>query len=302
MSWLTFLQRGEWVHHPKLTKASPYLRLMRLDKPVGIWLLMWPSWWAIILCSPVPQYDLLALFFVGAILMRGAACVVNDIWDRNLDKQVARTKERPLASGELQVKDALRLLFLLLCGAFIIWLYLPLTARMIALCSLIPVGVYPLMKRYTHIPQLFLGFTINLSALIGGFAASAIEGGNAGPAVLLYLGCVCWTFGYDTIYGHQDKEDDAIVGIKSSALLFGDNSRNIVSGLYHLAGGLWLLAGLVAGASLWFYLFFGPVAYNLFRQIEDTRYNNPDSCLKQFKANIDLGFYMFLAVVAAVYL
>lgn len=293
------IRSGEWVNHPKLAKCSPYLRLMRLHHPIGIWLLMWPCWWSIILSSKTPRFDLLALFFIGSIIMRGAACIINDIWDKDFDAQVERTKLRPLASGELTVNQAYKLLFLLLCLAFIIWLYLPVLARMVALFSLIPVVIYPVTKRYTHLPQLFLGFTINLGVLIGSYAAA---GTLTGPSWLIYLGCVFWTFGYDTIYAHQDKEYDAVLGIKSSALLFGDNPRKILSGLYQFAGAFWFFAALIAHVSTFFYIFFVLVVYHLFRQLDDVDFNNPESCLATFKSNVNLGFYMFLACIAAVYL
>src|SRR5690349_2337918 len=223
------------MRHP--TDKSPsidcYLRIMRLHQPTGVWLLMWPCWWGVALASPeFPSVLTLFLFFFGAFLMRPMGCVINDLFDRDLDRQVARTKDRPLASGEITTGEALRLVLYLLLLALGVALLLGKAVLFWSMAALPLVVLYPLMKRITWWPQLFLGLTFNWGALVGWVA---IRGQVELPAVLLYLGGVFWTLGYDTIYAHQDKADDQAAGIKSTALRLGKNTKPALIGFYTLA-------------------------------------------------------------------
>lgn len=214
-------------------KITPYIALTRLDKPVGIWLLFWPCVWGIGLASgsALPDITLLILFFIGAVVMRSAGCVVNDMADRNFDGNVERTKDRPLASGALSMKQASACLAILLLIALLIVLQLPTICLYMAIAVLPLVAAYPFMKRITWWPQAFLGITFNSGTLFGWAAVTdTIEL----PAILLYLAGIFWTLGYDTIYAHQDKEDDALIGVKSTARKLGKYNRVVIAGFYGL--------------------------------------------------------------------
>jgi 4-hydroxybenzoate polyprenyltransferase len=206
---------------------KPYIQLARLDKPAGFLLLYWPCAWSIILASDsaATLYYNLFLFLLGAISMRGAGCVINDIYDRRIDAQVERTRDRPLASGRLKPVNALVLLLILLLAGFYVFLHINNFAKLLSLGALLLAMVYPLMKRIFSFPQLFLGITFNSGALIGWAAAS---GKMDFSSFILYLGGIFWTMGYDTIYAHQDKRDDIKAGVRSTAISFGRNSRNIM--------------------------------------------------------------------------
>ncbi|MCF4166509.1 4-hydroxybenzoate octaprenyltransferase [Zavarzinia compransoris] len=275
----------------------PYLRLARADRPIGIWLLMLPCWWSTALAAPaggLPDFWLLLLFFVGSAVMRGAGCTLNDIADRDIDARVARTRGRPLPSGAIGVKAAFAFLalqalaglgVLLSLNSFTIWL---------GIASLLPVAVYPFMKRITHWPQAMLGIAFNWGALVGW---SAVRGDLGWPAVLLYGAGILWTLGYDTIYAHQDKEDDAIVGVKSSALRLGDRTRPFLFAVY---GGMVVLVGLAGGmvGLAWpFWLGLGLAALHLMHQAASTDFDDGAQCLTRFKSNARLGFLLFLAIV-----
>ena len=203
--------------------ARPFVALARLDQPVGVWLLLWPCLWAIGLASDgLPDIGLLALFTAGAFVMRAAGCTLNDIFDRDFDARVERTRRRPLPSGAIGVKGAVAFMAVLLGAGLAILLQLNLFAILLGAGSLLLVVLYPLMKRITYWPQAFLGLTFNYGALLGW---AAVEGGIGWPAGLLYAGGIAWTLGYDTIYAHQDKEDDLLIGVKSSAIALGPNGR-----------------------------------------------------------------------------
>lgn len=211
---------------------STYFRLMRLHQPVGIWLLLWPCWFSIALASDeLPSARLLALFALGAIVMRSAGCIINDLCDRDFDKQVERTKDRPLANGELKPSQAIATLFLLLSIAFVIAWALGTKVLFWSILALPLVATYPLMKRITWWPQAFLGLTFNWGALVGWVA---VKGQIELPALLLYAGCIFWTIGYDTIYAHQDKADDIKIGVKSTAIKWGKQSKIFVTVCYIL--------------------------------------------------------------------
>lgn len=275
---------------------------MRLDRPIGVWLLLWPSLWSIALAadSSAPEIQfhlskeicLYPLFGIGAIVMRGAGCVINDLWDRDLDKMVERTRTRPIASGQISPKQALVFLALLLCTGLIILLQLGLTTILLG-CAVIPLIIlYPLMKRITYWPQAFLGLTFNFGALMGW---SAYTGSIELPALLLYLGSIAWTIGYDTIYAHQDKEDDIMAGIKSTALKFEDNGKFWIIGFYACAVMLFISALFTKSALTLQTACILPIAFlsisalHILWQIWAWKPDNPENALKIFKSNRYFG-------------
>ncbi len=275
--------------------VRPYARLMRLDRPIGTWLLLLPCWWSVALASPkLPDLWLMFLFAIGAVVMRGAGCVLNDIYDRNLDGSVTRTSMRPLASGEIKLWQAiLFLILLLLIGLGILLLFDRLTVAL-GFLSLLPVAVYPLMKRITWWPQLFLGFTFNWGALMGW---SAVTGTLSFSAFLLYVAGIFWTLGYDTIYAHQDRHDDELVGIKSTARLFGDNSRPWVALFYALAIAFLAAAGWVEGLHEGFYILLALATGFILLQLALWKMNDPEDCLWRFCSNRNFGLMIFAGIV-----
>lgn len=275
-----------------MPRLSPYLRLMRLHQPVGIWLLLWPCWWSLALANETSP-AVFALFALGAVLMRAAGCIINDMADRRLDAQVERTKNRPLASGELSMRQAAALLSLLLALAFAVALALGPAALLWAVLALPLVALYPFMKRISWWPQLFLGLTFNWGALMGW---AAVRGTVEWPAVALYIGGVFWTLGYDTIYAHQDKADDARAGVKSTALRLGRRSRPAIAAFYAAALGFWLLVGGASGA---YYLGLFAVSLHFFWQIRTVDFADPLSCRRIFRSNAALGALMLAGILTA---
>lgn len=264
-----------------------YGRLMRLDRPVGIWLLFWPCVWGLLLgAANVMSLDFLHhlfLFFIGAVVMRSAGCIVNDIWDRKLDAKVARTKTRPLASGEINLRRAVTLLVALLLLALFIWLQLNFLARFLCVIALALVIAYPAMKRITWWPQAFLGVTFNFGVLVG----YAAQTGHLNIAIMIfYLGAMFWTIGYDTIYAHQDIEDDRMVGIKSTAIRFEQNPKKFVALNYALALLLWWMGLMLFAVPWWGYLLLCGVALHLLRQLMAWQPKDAMNSLKIFKANV----------------
>lgn len=271
---------------------SPYLRLMRLHQPTGIWLLLWPCWWSMALATGgVPPAILLVLYGLGAILMRGAGCIINDMTDRKLDAQVERTKHRPLASGELSMKQAGLLLAILLAVSLQIALLLGPQAILWAAISLIPVAIYPWMKRISWWPQLFLGFTFNWGALMGWVT---IRHEMGWPALALYVGGIFWTLGYDTIYAHQDTKDDVQAGIKSTALRLGARTKPALSAFYAMAILCWALALFLAGSTPLSYFLLMAAGLHFFWQIRAVRLTDPESCRRMFASNKWVGWIMML--------
>ena len=281
----------------------PYLKLARVDRPIGTWLLLFPGLWGIVLASDglknmdKGSFLLMILFMIGALFMRGAGCTINDIWDRKLDQKVERTAMRPLASGQLNIREVLIFLGAQLFAGLIILLLLNSLTIKLGFIIIIPILIYPLMKRITWWPQLFLGLTFNWSALMGW---TAITGELSITPFLLYIAGIFWTLGYDTIYAHQDKEDDLIVGIKSTALKFGDNSPKWVSAFYFLTLLFLALAKLSSGMglnlfSLTFLLF---AIWHLYGQIIDWDIDNPLDCLNKFKSNKWFGAIVLLFLAA----
>ena len=270
-------------------KISPYLRLARLDKPTGIWLLYIPCLFGLLLAQS-SNVLLYIAFAAGAVLMRGAGCVINDIFDRKIDAQVERTKNRPLASGEIGVAQALLFLAALLAISLCILLSLSDTALILGL-SIVPfVVAYPLMKRITNYPQIFLGITFNFGVLIA--YAAATDDITLAP-ILLYIGCIFWTIGYDTIYALQDIEDDQRIGVKSTAIAFGAKAQNYILLCYFafilsfaLAAGY---AGLTSSITIAAIL---SASILLFWQALKASASNPHLCLKLFKLNVLVGLLL----------
>jgi len=288
--------RAGWVETRAPRATRPWLRLARADKPVGFWLLMWPCWWSAALAADGwPDPRLLLLFLVGAVAMRSAGCTVNDIMDRDFDARVERTKSRPLASGEISLPGALVFLAALLLVGLAVLVQLDRAAILVGAGSLGLVAIYPFMKRITHWPQLFLGLTFNWGALVGW---AAVEGSLALPALLLYAGAIAWTIGYDTIYAHQDKTDDLRIGVKSTALAFGDRTKPLVALFYGLFLAGLAAAGWAAGLAWPFCVLLLLPALHLAWQVTTVEVDDPASCLRRFVANGQVGPLVFLAIVA----
>jgi 4-hydroxybenzoate polyprenyltransferase len=286
-------ERG-WIEHLP-HRLRPYAVLARWDRPIGSWLLLLPGWWALALATGWPDLRLVALFALGAVAMRGAGCVVNDLIDRDLDARVARTRQRPLASGRLGVPLALAFLALqALVGALVLLAFNPFAIGL-ALASLPLIVIYPLMKRVTWWPQAFLGITFNWGALVGWAAAT---GELAAPALLLYAAGFFWTLGYDTIYAHQDKADDALIGIRSSARRLGAATPRWLWGFYGATLALLAAAGGSAGLGPGFYLLLLTVAGHFAWQIRTLELDDPRSCLRRFRSNRELGLLVCLAILA----
>ncbi len=215
----TDIRADDWIARRAPGFARPYLRIARADRPIGWWLLLWPCWWSVAMASEAwPSPWLMALFLVGAVVMRAAGCCWNDIADRDFDGRVERTRTRPIPAGDLTVLQAGLFMVLLALVGLAVLLSFNRFAILVGVVSLAPVAIYPFMKRVTWWPQFFLGIAFNWGALLGW---AAVRGSLEWPALLLYLGGIAWTLGYDTIYAHQDKEDDALLGLKSSAIHLG---------------------------------------------------------------------------------
>lgn len=293
MNTYTDIRAGGWV--ALLPQGwRPYALLMRLDRPIGSWLLFLPGLWAFAMAAPGWGRGLwlTALFGLGAVLMRGAGCVVNDLWDRDLDRQVERTAGRPLASGAVRPRQALAFLAVLLAVSCIILLLLPPVAILLGVLSLVPIALYPLAKRVTDFPQAVLGLVFSWAAPTGYAAAT---GGLDAAAFALWAAGFCWILGYDTIYAHQDREDDALVGIRSTALHFGDRTAPFLAGCYAATVALLALAGWLGGLSAWFIPALLLPAGLLARQVMLLDIRDPALCLVLFKANREVGLAVALA-------
>ena len=274
----------------------PYVLLARLDRPVGIWLLFLPGLWGILLQrAPLPQaLRLAALFAVGSVVMRAAGCVVNDMWDRDIDRQVARTAGRPLASGALRLREAAGFLLLLLLAGLAVLLQLDRTCWALGGGVLVLVALYPLAKRVTWWPQLVMGFTFGFGAPMGTAAAGRLDA--AGFA--LYAAAILWDLGFDTIYGFQDIEDDAVVGVRSTSRRFAGQAQLFVGGSYLGAVAALALAGALAGLGPWFWAALPLPALLLARQVRALDIADPATCLRLFRANREVGLAVALALLA----
>jgi 4-hydroxybenzoate polyprenyltransferase len=275
-------------------RLRPYASLMRLDRPIGTWLLYWPCAWSVALAGVGGRWDLFLWFFLGAFAMRSAGCVYNDIVDKDLDRKVERTRLRPLASGRASVRSAWVLIAILCAVGLLVLAQLNLTAAIVALVSLAPVAAYPFMKRITWWPQAWLGLVFSWGALVGW---PAITGSLDLPALLLWLGSVAWVVGYDTLYAIQDIEDDALVGVKSSARRLGEKAPLGVAIFYAIAVLLWA-AALWAVRPDWLALLaLAPAAIHLSNQALRVDPKDGQGALRLFRSNRSAGFLIFLAML-----
>ena len=289
---------GNWVDSRAPGWARPYLRLARLDRPIGSWLLLLPCWWSAGLAAIAARQTVnvchLLLFFVGAFAMRGAGCTWNDIVDRDLDARVERTRSRPIPSGQVSVGAAAAFLVLQALVGLAVLLQFNRFTILVGLASLVVVAIYPFMKRITYWPQIVLGLAFSWGALMGW---PAIFGRLDWPVYLLYAGSIAWVIGYDTIYAHQDREDDALIGIKSTALLFRERTKPFLAAFYALAVVLLAAAWWSVGASPVFALGLAAFAAHLVWQVCRLAVDDPEVCLRVFKSNRDAGLILFAAVM-----
>ncbi|HLG82785.1 MAG TPA: 4-hydroxybenzoate octaprenyltransferase [Bradyrhizobium sp.] len=290
---------GNWVDTHAPLWLRPYLRLCRLDRPIGSWLLLLPCWWSAALAAgvahDVSQLPLtIPLFLLGAFAMRGAGCTWNDITDRDLDARVERTRSRPIPAGQVSVKRALVFLVLQALVGLAVLLQFNRVAIVTGIASLLVVAIYPFMKRITYWPQVVLGLAFSWGALMG--FAVILQRIDA-TALLLYAGSISWVIGYDTIYAHQDAEDDALIGVKSTARLFGARTHQALVIFYALAVML-IAAALVRGGAHWpAWLGLAAFAAHLGWQISRLDIGDPTLCLRLFKSNRDAGLLLFAGLL-----
>ncbi len=292
----TDIPRRSWVDALLPVPARPYARLMRLDRPIGAWLLLLPCWWSVTLASiGTPDLRLIGLFLIGAFVMRGAGCTYNDIVDRDIDAKVERTSTRPLPSGQITPKAAAVFLAGQLAVGLIVLLQFNLFTIGLGIASLALVVTYPFMKRITYWPQAWLGLTFNWGALMGW---AAVYGHVHATALILYAAGFFWTLGYDTIYAHQDKEDDVLAGVKSAALALGSYTKPFVAGVYTLS------IALIAAATLIPFPFsvpaaalLGVAALHLAWQVITLDINDHANCLQRFRSNRNFGLLVMLALL-----
>ena len=291
------IRADDWIHRRLPRAARPYARLSRLDRPIGWWLLLLPGWWSLGLASPSWHHiGLYLLFWIGAVVMRGAGCTLNDIADRNFDAAVERTRTRPIPAGEVSVFQAVAYLAVqLLIGAIVLF-SLNRQAIVLGFGVLILIATYPFMKRITFWPQLFLGLNFNWGALI---AWTAVMGRLETPAIVLYAAGIAWTLGYDTIYAHQDKEDDIKIGVKSTALRLGASSRQWVAGFYAVTWTGVLTAFILAHAAFWAYLALPFLAMHFLWQVAGWNMDDQADCLRRFKSNRTAGLIIAAGCLAA---
>ena len=293
-SW-TDIPASGWVARLP-PKARAFAVLARIDRPIGAWLLFLPGLWSILLAREPPARTLwlLALFGLGAIVMRGAGCVVNDMWDRDMDRKVTRTASRPLASGVLRLREATIFLAVLLALGLAILLQLNRLAELLGVASLALVALYPLAKRVTWWPQAVLGITFAWAAPMGYAAAT---GRLDGAAAALYAAGFCWILGYDTIYAHQDREDDALIGVRSTARLFATATKPFLTVCYTATIVLVAVAGRLAGFGPIFYVALVPAAALLAWQAVTLDIDDPAGCFARFQLNRETGLLIGLAIL-----
>ena len=283
--------------HKGLVAALPprlrdYAMLARFDRPIGWWLLFWPCAWGVLLAGGQGEWRLLLWLLLGSIAMRGAGCVYNDIVDADLDRQVARTALRPVASGRVSKRAAWVWLGVLCLIGLVVLLQLRWQAQLVALASLALVAAYPFMKRFTGFPQAWLGLVFTWGAPVGWFA---LRSDRLDVLAALYAGAVLWCIGYDTIYACQDREDDAMIGIGSSALTLGKHLRAGVAGFYAGAAGLWGLAFWLLRPDPLALLALAPAAAHLGWQVLTLEDTDADNALARFRSNRTLGLLVALA-------
>jgi 4-hydroxybenzoate polyprenyltransferase len=290
---------GNWVDTRAPSWSRPYLRLARFDRPIGSWLLLMPCWWSAAMAAgvlgDVRQLPVvIVLFFVGAFVMRGAGCTWNDIADRDLDAMVERTRSRPIPAGQVSVVQAAAFLVMQALIGLVVLLQFNRFAVATGIASLIIVAIYPFMKRITWWPQIVLGLAFSWGALMG-FAVTL--GRIDAAALWLYAGAIAWVIGYDTIYAHQDAEDDALIGIKSTALLFGARTRPALAAFYAIAVVLIAIALAASGARWPAAIGLAAFAAHLVWQILRLDISNPALCLRIFKSNRDAGLLLFAGLL-----
>jgi 4-hydroxybenzoate polyprenyltransferase len=291
---------ANWFDQVAPEWARPYGHLARFDRPIGAWLLLFPCWWSqalaeVSLSRSYPTFWYLLLFLIGAFVMRGAGCTHNDIIDREYDKRVARTASRPIPSGRVTVLQAFVFGILLCLVGLLVLLQFNRFTIGLGIASLGLVAVYPFAKRYTHWAQVVLGLTFKWGALVGW---AAIMAGLAWPPILLYIGSVLWTIGYDTIYAHQDREDDSLLGLKSTALMFGDKTPLWVGGFYAGAWIFWFAAVSVVGVSIVTVTALAAVAGQMAWQVATLDITKPSNCLDRFRSNRWVGWLFCLGLIA----
>jgi 4-hydroxybenzoate polyprenyltransferase len=297
-----------WVYRVLPRGIWPYAQLARWDRPIGWQLLLWPCLWSAALAANVAaaagSFDWarlvghLLLFFLGAVAMRGAGCTYNDLVDHDIDQAVARTRSRPLPSGRVTRRQAKIFMGLQALVGLAVLLQFNLFTIGLGIASLVIVAVYPFAKRFTDWPQFFLGMAFSWGALMGWAAEFASL--SLAP-VALYVGAIAWTIGYDTIYAHQDKEDDALIGVRSTARLFGERTRQWLVGLYGLTVALMALSFWLAGVGILAWLGLAAAALMFAWQIRTLDIDDPEQCLALFKFNHVVGFAIFLALVLALF-
>ncbi len=290
---------GNWVDTHAPSWSRPYLRLARFDRPIGSWLLLMPCWWSAALAAGIARdvsqlLFVIVLFFLGAFVMRGAGCTWNDITDRDLDAQVERTRSRPIPAGQVSVPQAAVFLVAQALVGLLLLLQFNRVAVMTGIASLIIVAVYPFMKRITWWPQIVLGLAFSWGALMG-FAVTL--GRIDATALLLYAGSIAWVIGYDTIYAHQDAEDDALIGVKSTARLFGARTHRALVIFYGLAVLLIGAALALAGAGFPAWIGLAVFAAHMVWQVRRLEISDPALCLRLFKSNRDAGLLLFAGLL-----
>ena len=300
---------GNWVDARAPEAAKPYFKLARFDRPIGAWLLLWPCWWSLAFAAdqtslfrwpaahlaPWPDPILMALFFVGAFVMRGAGCTLNDIADRDFDGRVERTALRPIPSGQVSVRQAFMWMALLLLVGLAVLLTFNTFAVLTGIASLAIVAVYPFMKRFTYWPQFVLGLAFNWGALLGW---AAVTGTISAAPIALYAAGIAWTLGYDTIYAHQDKEDDIMIGVKSTALRFGPATKRWLWVFYAICIAGIAACGWIVGLGWAFYAGLVFAAGHLGWQVIDLNIDSSTDCLNKFRANHPFGLIVLVAIIA----
>lgn len=296
---------NSWVYRLLPVWVWPYAQLARWERPIGWWLLMWPCWWSLAIAVSAKgnvdwrqTAEFLSLFMLGAIAMRGAGCTYNDLVDENIDNQVTRTRARPLPSGRVSRTHAKIFIGLQLLVGLLVLLQFNNATILLGCLSLITIIIYPFMKRVTYWPQLFLGLAFSWGAWVGW---SSLFGKVGLVSALLYAGCILWVIGYDTIYAHQDLEDDALVGVKSTAILFGDKTKMALVLLYSGALVLIVASLFFAGVSWPAYVGLLLGAGHLAWQIARLRIEDADHCWMLFNSNTQFGWLFFVGIIASIF-
>ena len=283
-----------------MNQLNLFLELTRLKKPIGYMLLFWPCSWGLTLAYDFSSnlniyFFYLFLFFLGSVLMRSAGCIVNDVLDRKFDKKVFRTKDRPIASGKISIKRALLYSVILCLIAFLVLINFNLFTIILALASMPLAFTYPLMKRFTYWPQLFLGITFNYGLLLGW---TSINGQISIIPLIFYLGAIFWTLGYDTVYGFQDIEDDEIIGVKSTSIKFKQNPKIFLSICYLIFTSFFVITGIKLNFNYYFFIGAMAVLFHLFViQIMSFNKENKEKCLEIFKGNNVLGLIILICIL-----